>query len=90
MDNTRCVFVANGRFEAQQVQSFLAAEGIASTFRGESLSLTHALTLDGLGRVEVIVDEADSDRARELLASADAGKLRLEEDADVARDDSGS
>lgn len=79
-DHGRCVFVANGRVEAQQVQSFLAAEGISSTFRGESLSSTHGLTLDGLGRVEVIVDAADEDRARELLASADAGDLRLEDD----------
>ena len=82
-DHSRCVFVANGRFEAQQVQSFLAAEGISSTFRGESLSATHGLTLDGLGRVEVIVDEADADRARELLASADAGKLRLDDDVNL-------
>ena len=82
-DHGRCVFVANGRFEAQQVQSFLAAEGILSAVRGESLSSTHGLTLDGLGRVEVIVDEADADRARELLASADAGNLRLDDDANL-------
>ena len=77
------MFVANGRLQAQQVQSFLTAEGIASTFRGESLSVTHGLTIDGLGRVEVIVDEDDADRARELLASAEAGRLRLDDDADV-------
>ena len=82
-DHGRCVFVANGRFEAQQVQSFLAAEGIQSAVRGESLSSTHGLTLDGLGRVEVIVDEADADRARELLASADAGNLRLDDDVNL-------
>jgi putative signal transducing protein len=86
-DYGQCVFVANGRLEAQQVQSFLAAEGISSTFRGESLSLTHGLSLDGLGRVEVMVDEADAERARELLASAQSGNLRLDEDTDVTRSD---
>ena len=79
-DGSRCVFVANGRLQAQQVQSFLEAEGIPTTYRAESLSWTHGLTIDGLGRVEVLVEEADADRARELLASADAGKLRLEDD----------
>jgi hypothetical protein len=80
IEGGRCVFVANGRLEAQQVQSFLEAEGILSTYRAESLSFTHGLTIDGLGRVEVFVDDADADRARELLASAEAGKLRLGDD----------
>ena len=79
-DHGRCVFVANGRLEAQQVQGFLEAEGVPSVLRGESVSLTHGLTIDGLGRVEVIVDDADEGRARELLDSADAGKLRLSDD----------
>jgi hypothetical protein len=84
-EGRRCVFVANGRLEAQQVQSFLAAEGVQSAFRAESLSLTHGLTIDGLGRVEVFVDEMDAARALELLASADAGRFRLDDDADVER-----
>jgi hypothetical protein len=79
----RCVFVANGQLQAQQVRSFLEAEGIATVLRGESLSKTHGLTLDGLGKVEVFVDEADEERARALLASAEAGELRLNDDADV-------
>jgi hypothetical protein len=82
-DHGRCVFVANGRLQAQQIQSFLEAAGISSVLLGESLSLTHGLTIDGLGRVEVVVDEADEARARELLVSADAGHLRLGDDAKV-------
>lgn len=79
----RCVFVANGQLQAQQVRSFLEADGISTVLRGESLSKTHGLTLDGLGKVEVFVDEADEERARALLASAEAGELRLNDDADV-------
>jgi hypothetical protein len=82
-DHGRCVFVASGRLQAQQIQSFLEAEGISSVVRGESVSLTHGLTIDGLGRVEVIVDDADEARASELLNSADAGQLRLNDDAEV-------
>jgi hypothetical protein len=82
-EQPRCVFVANGQIEAQQVQAFLQAAGVASVLRGESLSKTHGLTLDGLGRVEIIVARTDADRARALLGSAEAGEFRLGEDADV-------
>jgi hypothetical protein len=61
------------------VRSFLEAEGVETVLRGESLSKTHGLTLDGLGQVEILVDAADEERARTLLASADVGALRLED-----------
>jgi hypothetical protein len=80
MDRGRCVFVANGEIQAQQVQGFLAAGGISSQLRGESLRKTHGLTLDGLGTVEILVAEADEERARALLASAESGEFRLESD----------
>jgi Putative prokaryotic signal transducing protein len=73
----RCVFVASGEMVAQQVRGFLEAAGIATAVRGESLRNTHGLTLDGLGAAEILVAEADADRARTLLASADAGEFRL-------------
>jgi hypothetical protein len=75
----RCVFVARGEIEAQQVQTFLEAAGIPSVFSGESLRKTHGLTLDGLGMVNIFVSEVDEARARELLASAEAGTLRIDE-----------
>lgn len=78
---TTCVFVASGQIEAQQVKAFLEGSGIACVLRGESLSKTHAFTLDGLGRVELLVAEADAEQASELLASAEAGHLRLGDDA---------
>jgi hypothetical protein len=78
-----CVFVASGQIQAQQIRAFLEASGVPSTLRGESLSKTHGLTLDGLGRVEVLVAEADGERARALLASAETGALQLPDDVDV-------
>ena len=82
-DQVKCVFVANGQIQAEQVRAFLQAAGIAGRLRGESLTKTHGLTLDGLGRVEVLVGDTDEPRARSLLASADAGVYRLEDDADI-------
>jgi hypothetical protein len=75
------VFVASGEMQAQQVCAFLEAAGIRTTVRGEALRHTHGLTLDGLGAVEISVDEADAAQARALLESAEAGEFRLPDDA---------
>ena len=83
MDYGRRVFTANGEMQAQQVRAFLNAAGISSEVRGESLRNTHGLTLDGLGMAEVLVSEVDEARARALLASAEDGEFRLDDDADV-------
>ena len=73
----RRVFVANGELHPQQVRAFLEAAGIHTSERGEALRNTHGLTVDGLGAVEIMVDESDEQRARSLLASAEAGAFRL-------------
>ena len=73
----RSVFVANGELHAQQVRAFLQAAGIRTSERGGALRHTHGLTLNGLGAVEIMVDESDERRARSLLASADAGAFRI-------------
>jgi hypothetical protein len=79
----QCVYVANGDIEADQVRAFLEASGIATATRGESLRRTHGLTLNGLGAVEILVDDADADQARALLRSAESGQFRLPPDANV-------
>jgi hypothetical protein len=79
-DELRCVFVANGEIHAQQICAFLETAGIPATLQGESLRHTHGLTVDGLGTVEVLVDETDAERARSLLRSAEAGRFWLEDD----------
>jgi hypothetical protein len=63
----------------------LEAAGIASELLGESLRKTHGLTLDGLGKVEIVVADVDEDRARTLLASAERGEFRLDDDAQIPR-----
>jgi putative acetyltransferase len=83
MQDEICVFTASGEMQAQQIQGFLAGSGISSELRGESLRKTHGLTIDGLGRVEVVVSKDDEEQARALLASAEQGAFRLDEDAQV-------
>ncbi len=77
------VFVANGETHAQQVRAFLEANGIESIERGEALRHTHGLTIDGIGAVEILVADAEADRARELLAAAESGAFRLAEDEEA-------
>jgi hypothetical protein len=83
MQDEVSVFTASGEIQAQQIQGFLAAAGIASELRGESLRKTHGLTIDGLGMVQVVVSNADEEQARALLASAEHGTFRLTDDAQV-------
>ena len=78
-----CVYTASGEAQAQQIRAFLEANEIPCSFHGEALRKTHGFTLDGLGMVEIHVPEAFVDKARELLAAADAGELSLAEDVDV-------
>jgi hypothetical protein len=83
MNHDNCVFTANGETQAQQIRAFLEAAGIPSELLGESLRKTHGLTIDGLGSVEIVVSDGDAERARSLLADAERGQLRLDDDADV-------
>jgi hypothetical protein len=83
MEHERRVFTASGELQAQQVRAFLEAAGIASDLRGESLRNTHGLTINELGMVEILVSDADEDRARALLASVENGEFRLGDDEDV-------
>lgn len=83
MEYGRCVFTANGELQAQQVRAFLDAAGISSEVRGESLRNTHGFTLDGLGSVKILVSGDDEVRARALLASAEHGEFRLDDNAEV-------
>ena len=83
LEDECCVFVASGQDEANQIMAFLKAAGIASALRGESTTKTHGFTVDGLGRLEVLVAESDEKQARALLASADAGEFQLSEGEDI-------
>ena len=82
-DDLHSVFVASGEAEAQQIQAFLEASGIPCALRpGTAVNRPFGVTVRGLGRVEVLVVEADEERARELLVLAETGKLRLDEDGE--------
>jgi hypothetical protein len=78
-EEKRCVFVANGETQAQQVCAFLRASGIRPTLRGEALRKTHPVSIGSIGAVEILVPVADEDEARTLLQSAEAGEFQFDD-----------
>lgn len=73
------IHTAQGEAEAQVIRAFLDGHGITSFLRGESLRLTHGLTMDGLGQVEIQVPGDLAGEARELLEKMHRGDFQLEE-----------
>jgi hypothetical protein len=79
----RCVFIASGDAEAQQVRAFLRSSGILSKVRGESIGKVHGLSVGDLAAVEILVSEIDEEEARSLLRSVEAGEFHLDEDVET-------
>jgi hypothetical protein len=77
---TRCVFIASGEVQAQQVASFLQAWGIQATLQGEALRKVHGVTVGRLGAVAIHVTASDEALARRLLESVEGGEFSLKED----------
>lgn len=65
------VWHTQGEMEAQVIRALLESHDVPSMFRGESLRLTHGLTLDGLAEVRILVREVDGERASAIIASMD-------------------
>lgn len=63
------VYVAWGQPEAEIVRGRLESEGIPAILRYESAGLVYGLTVDGLGKVEVLVPAAFASVAKALLAN---------------------
>jgi hypothetical protein len=74
------VFSVQGQFAEGQIRAFLDAKGIPTQVRGETLRTTHAIAVDGLGSVQILVPRQMADSARELLAKAERGEFRIDDD----------
>jgi len=80
------VSTVQGQFAEGQVRAFLHANGIPTEVRGEALRMTHGISVDGLGAVQILVPRYQADSARELLARADRGELRLGDEDHASQD----
>ena len=76
------VYESQGPLGAEVARSKLESAGIQCMLRYESVGRTLGLTVDGLGRVKVMVASADEARAREILAEFDSELDDAEEQYD--------
>jgi hypothetical protein len=79
-DQWRVVTTLQGSIEENQLMAFLEANGIPARSTGEALRHTHSMTMDGLGRVEILVPPDLVDEARDLLQKVESGALRLDDE----------
>jgi hypothetical protein len=63
------VYKAQGEIEAQMILSVLEGHGVDAMLSGESVRLTHGITVDGLAEVKILVREEDQSRAREVISA---------------------
>ena len=82
MEHLVAVSTVQGQFAEEQVRAFLEANGIPTEVRGETLRTTYGISVDGLGRVEILVPRDRADEARDLLKQADTGAFSLAADQD--------
>ncbi len=76
------ISTVQGQFVEAQLKAFLEAHDIPCQLRGESLRVTHAISIDGIGAAEVLVPAALADTARALLAQAERGELAIDDTDD--------
>jgi len=81
------VYVSQGPLGAEVAKSKLESEGLPLRLRYQSIGRVLGLTVDGLGKVEVLVPEAYADVARELLAELGDDALSSESEAGAEEGD---
>ncbi len=62
------LIVVDGMAEAEVIKSKLNSFGIPSLLKFESAGRLFGITMDGLGKVKVMVNPENYDRAKELIA----------------------
>ena len=64
------VYTASGQLQAHVIKGRLESEGIPVLLRYDSGSTVFALTVDGLGEVEILVPRDQAARARKILSQS--------------------
>jgi hypothetical protein len=66
------VFVSQGPLQAEMAKGMLEAQGIPVMLRYQAIGRVLGLTVDGLGRVDVLVPAACEAAARDVLEESPA------------------
>ena len=65
---TVVVHTVQGSIEAEIVQTCLRSCGIESTTQGLAVQSVHPFTVDGMGKIKILVMEKDAEAARQTIA----------------------
>lgn len=65
---TVAVHTVQGYIEAEIVQSCLRSYGIESTTQGLAAQSIHPFTVDGMGKIKILVMESEAASARQIIA----------------------
>jgi hypothetical protein len=68
------VYISQGPLQAEVVKGKLESEGIPVILRYQAIGRILGLTVDGLGRVEVLVDAEHVEAARALLVEEESSE----------------
>ncbi len=77
------ISTVQGQFVEAQIKAFLEAHDIPCQLRGETLRVTHAISIDGIGAAEVLVPANLAGNARDLLDRAERGELAIDDTTDT-------
>ena len=77
------ISTVQGQFVEAQIKAFLEAHDIPCLLRGETLRVTHGISIDGIGAAEVMVPAALANTARDLLSQAENGTLRIDDESTI-------
>jgi hypothetical protein len=83
-DNMKAVVVhtVQGPVEAEIVRTCLRSCGIESVTQGLAVQSVHPFTVDGMGKIKILVLEKDADAARQAIADFLAGNPETDSDPD--------
>ncbi|MGB5932948.1 MAG: DUF2007 domain-containing protein [Anaerolineae bacterium] len=71
MEELEEVYTASGQIQAHVIKGRLESEGIPVLLRYDSGSTVFALTVDGLGEVQILVPREEAARARQILSQSE-------------------
>ena len=71
MEKLEKVYTASGQIQAHVIKGRLESEGIPVLLRYDSGSTVFALTVDGLGEVQLLVPREEAARARKILSQSE-------------------
>lgn len=79
---TVVVHTVQGSIEAEIVQTCLRSCGIESTTQGLAVQSVHPFTVDGMGKIKILVMENEADAARKIIAEFLESSPELNSDQD--------